>query len=415
MEQDLLGRHIAKWILCGAITALMITGCDDVMGVIDPCSRDGACEVEGVSFVVDELNTNGTLIQDVNRRFLPAGSELEVGYVIRNRGSESSDAVDFRMCLSTGRNGVCSDLRQVVSTGSLSPGERATGTLRFNVPSTVSGERNVVAYLIQRRSQAELREPVVLELPDFETEVALNVGEAPAGEPLQLEVTVRNTAFVASAPPSTAGACLTTGTTTSPRCLSDQGMQFFDVPELAPGGTWTDTVPFVTPLSALAFPDDRTNRRVSVRANANQSVTEQSTSRNWAHAQYTVYPNLDMSCDVIAVEVGATSSGMLTPNGCNLRWNRGVNVYRAELVEGRAYSFRIASQDDTPTNWSGLVLDGRGTQITQVACRWNCVRTTERALDFTPNSSGVHYFAVGFSTSSLPSAGQLYRMRVVER
>ena len=413
MEQDLLGRHIAKWILCGAITALMITGCDDVMGVIDPCSRDGACEVEGVSFVVDELNTNGTLIQDVNRRFLPAGSELEVGYVIRNRGSESSDAVDFRMCLSTGRNGVCSDLRQVVSTGSLSPGERATGTLRFNVPNTVSGERNVVAYLIQRRSQAELREPVVLELPDFETEVALNVGEAPAGEPLQLEVTVRNTAFVATAPPSTSGACLTTGTT--PRCLSDQGMQFFDVPELAPGGTWTDTVPFVTPLSALAFPDDRTNRRVSVQANANQSVTEQSTSRNWAHAQYTVYPNLDMSCDVVPVEVGATSSGMLTPGGCDLRWNRGVNVYRTELVEGRAYSFRIASRDDTAIRWSGLVLDQRGTRITQFVAGLSSTRTTERSLDFTPTSSGVHYFVVGHGTVSRPSAGEQYQMTVVER
>ena len=411
MGQNLLGRHTVKWVLCGAITAFMITGCDDVMGVIDPCSRDGACEVEGVSFVVDELTSNGTLIQDVNRRFLPAGSELEIGYVIRNRGSESSEAVDFRICLSTGRNGVCSDLRQVVSTGSLSPGERATGTIRFNVPNTVSGERNVVAYWIQRRNQAELREPVVLELPDFQADVALSVGEAPAGEPLQLEVTVRNTAFVSSAPSSRAGACLTGGT--PPRCLFDQGMQYFDVPGLAPGEAWTDTIPFVTPLAALAFPDDRTNRRVSVQANANQSVTEQSTSRNWDHAQYTAYPNLDMSYDVVSIEVGAISSGMLTPGGCGLRWNRGVNVYRTELVEGRAYSFRISSQDDTPRYWSGLVLDGRGTQVTQYS---NIVRASERALDFTPNSSGVHYLVVGYGNVHWhSSAGQLYDATVVER
>ena len=389
---------------------LLLSACDDVLGIIDPCAKDGACEVDGISFVVDELETNAMLISDLNRYFIPAGSELEIQYAIRNRGDETSAAEEVQICLSTGTGTSCSQLTRSVVVDPLGPGDIAAGTLTFDLPSDVSGRRNAVARVSHRSHSVSSRE-VTIERPDFHSEISLLEPEARAGELAMMQVEIRNAAHVADAPVSRAGACLSWGS--NPQCLSGHELEMFDVPALRSGDIWTDTVPYRIPLAALQYPDDVTNRRLSVRANANDAIDEGSTSQNWAHADLTVLLNLDLACPVTELTEGEPVAGTLTSAGCDLRWMSGVNVYRMEVEEGQLYRLQIESADGAAHRWSGLVLSRRGTQITELTTH---SQTTQRDIDFASAHSGIYHVVVGHGSRNFhPSNGQQYHVRVLKR
>lgn len=402
----LVTHGLAVSLIVGA--AFVLGGCDDILGVIDPCSKDGACEVEGISFVVDELSTNGTMIEALNRRVLEAGSEMVISYRVRNRGDQASNAQELRICVAGGFG--CSDLSQRINLDPMDPGDRVSGSVTFNLPSTLSGTREVRA-MVNHSSHSRTTEEVTFELPDFRSELRVLEGEVPAGEHVPAEVTIRNETHVATAPPSRAGLCLSERI--SPRCLSGHDLQGFDVPALAAGETWTDTIQYAIPMAALAFPDDRTNRRLSVLANANEAVSEGSTNYNWAHASFTVWPNLDKGCAVTDISPGQEVSSTLNPTGCDLRWNRGADVYRLEVEAGRLYRFQIKSDDENEYRWSGLVLSHTGTEIASFVANTSSSRTTHRIIDFTAVESGTYHVVVGYAWSTQLPSGQPYRMSVV--
>lgn len=396
------------------LALIIVAGCDDIMGVIDPCSVDGACEVEGVSFVVDELSPSATYDADENRHYIASGETLEVDWVVRNRGDETSAEQTMSVCVTamgTGTGGSCTDFRRSINLGPLGPGERQSGTATFPLSESINGNRLVRA-TINHRSHTRTTTDLTIEWPRFRGELTLLEGEVKAGEKVPVEIRIHNDTRVTSAPSSRVGMCISEFNN-NPRCIPGHPMEMKEAPTLGPDEVHVDTVAYSVPAGTLDFPEDTRNRRVSILVNANDAVNAWIPGNGWTHANFTVLPNIDIRCGVTDLQVGERASGSLNPTGCDLRWNRGVDIYRVEVTAGQPYQMRIESADGEEYRWAGLVLDPGAQEVASFRSRLNSSRTTERALSFTPATDGVHYVVVGYGGVQNHPSGQPYDLRVV--
>ena len=397
-------------LLSMALLVLLLSACDDIMGVIDPCSVDGACEVEGISFVVDQLSLSAMHDADENRNYIASGTPLEVSYVVRNRGDETSMERTMTLCITPGSTGStgCTTYSRSINLGPLDPGERQSGTVTFPLSEDINGDRSVRA-TINHRSHSQTTENITIEWPRFRGDLTILQGEVRAGETLPVEIRIHNDTRVKVAPSSRAGLCITP--VNLRRCLEAHPMEMKEIPGLEAGGVHVDTVTYTVPAGTLEFPEDTRNRTLSLLVNANDAVNAWIPGNGWTSANFSVLPNIDIRCGITDLQVGAMDSGSLNPTGCDLRWNRGVNIYRVDVQAGQPYQMRIESSDGEAYRWSGLIMDPSAGEVASLI-HWAV--TLERVIPFTPSVSGSHYVVVGYGTVNRHPSGQPYRLTVVE-
>jgi hypothetical protein len=377
------------------LLVLIGTGCADIIGALDPCATQGACEVDGVSLVFDDLSPDAKMIQEINKQVVSAGSAITVKYTIRNRGSEVSaeTGADFYV------SGYYSATNRSVTINSLRPGGTASGTITLTLPRDAYGDRVVRGEISGTRTDR----PLLIEWPDLISQVELLAEEKQVGTNLGVVVRVQNRSHVAPAPASTAGMCVA-GSQSA--CQTGFEPVRLSVPDLAPGQVWVDTISLELPLTALAWPDVARNRFIGVTANLLSSFEEERTDNNWASRAFVALPNLEKACQVTPITLGNAVSGTLVPTGCPLYVaSSPATLYRFDGTANTRYILELTS--DLRETWQLDVLTPRGTSIVS-----RTSTSTAPQFDFTTTSAGTFYLAI--SSYWGHSTGQQFSVRLTQ-
>lgn len=374
----------------GMIALLLLTttaACDEVSDVIgseDPCDREGACEVDGVGFVFDELSTDAYYAEDMNRAVASSGSSVEVTYDIRNRGDETSGRRELQLGLA----GALSTTGRTVDIEPLEPGESQRSSIEIVIPEDRAGDRDLRAQIRGARTSKDLG--LRVEDPDLQASLEALESEVRVAEEVTAVVGVSNEAYVTEAPSSRTEVCLLEPR--RDRCREGRDWDRLETPALAPGEEWSDTIQVHLPTADLADPAESEQWEMMATANVNERFPEMNSENNSSKDSFVALPNLPEACPIEGhLEVGDRTTGTLDPSACDLSSQRDVTLYEIDLSEGEEYAVTLEKPEDLTfhlkviSNLGTVLEDGRE------------YRGDEISFGVTPHEAGQHFIGVTVS------------------
>lgn len=376
-------------LLVGALTIAAATAACDGITALDPCSREGACEVRG-GYDLALSNFGHT------QPLVTIGGVLEVSYTIRNRGDQRSPAATLQLevcelfCLSPGRDYTAAP----PNIPPLEPGESATGTFAVQVAAAIRGVYSVNARIapgeqrqtgdVEHSNDGGKTSEFRIELPDLTVTVGTVPAEILAGTLLRVEITVRNEAKVTGAPSSVTVPCVIRAH--SQVCVSGIEPLRLQTPSLGPGQSRTDTVSLPVPLGSPA--DQRVAYRVKACADADDKIPQERGDDCATTAPFEALPNLVAACNGRSIAPGQTLSGMLESADCDLAVGMDADVYVFEAAPGASYTADATSGELECVSLN--LHNRRGDKITEGS---SC-SSTAATLRATLVNGGTYYLTV---------------------